>query len=195
MKKKRIITAAVVLGLLVLCLILLMRRGSEANTSQASRGISLALHGLTNIPTKGDVAVFFVTNAGPEHTSFSPDAFEYLKAEVWVTNSLRNKRRDGWLVWQSESTGNPRRGKWVNMRSVSFKSGASGLIAAPMLVTNAPWRLHFHCVERATGSQGIADRASDLFLHTSSVVTNGSARNQMTYSGRQYELISPELSQ
>jgi hypothetical protein len=192
--KTRTLVAAVAVALLALCLVLVMRHDSDSNPAQAPNGVSLAFHGLTNLPTKGNVAVFFVTNAGPERVAFSPDAFEYRDGQVWVTNSLRNQRRDGWLYWYHDLTGNLRLGNWYDFGG-DLEPGASALFAAPMLVTNAPWRLHFYCVEQATGVQGIADRTRDLVQHTASVITNGAARNQATFSGRRYYLISRELSQ
>ncbi len=191
--KARKLATSVGIALLFLCVFLLVRERPESNTSQTPKGVSLTFSGLTNIPTKGDFAVFFVTNAGPERVAFDPDALEFRDAGVWVTNSLRNKRRDAWLYWHRDSAGNLRLGNWYDFGG-DLGPGASALFAAPVLVTNAPWRLHFYCVEQATGVEGIVDRAGDLIQHTVSVITNGAARNQATFSGRRYYLISPELS-
>jgi hypothetical protein len=75
-----------------------------------------------------------------------------------------------------------------------LEAGAVATFAAPILITNAPWRLHFYCVEQAKGFPGLVDRAGDLIEHTVSVITNGAARNQATFSGKRYYLFSPEIS-
>jgi hypothetical protein len=149
--KKRTMAASVVVALLALCLFLLMRRGSDSNTTQAPRGVSLAFRGLTNLPTKGDVAVFFVTNAGPERVSFSPDAFEYRDAQAWVTNSLRNQRRDGWLYWYHDLTGNLRLGNWYDGSIAGFVGEMGDA------VPQAPWDFSLYdcsCRGDGTGRSG-----------------------------------------
>ena len=129
-----------------------------------------------------------MTNAGSRRTSFDPDGLEFRGSQPWVTNSLRNQRLDGWLYWYHDVDGNVRLGDWYDFGG-DLEPGGSATFAAPVLVTDAPWRLHFYCVEQATGVQGLVDRTGDLVQHVSSVITNGAARNQATFSGRQYYLI------
>ena len=179
-------------ALLAICLVFLLRRDPGSDTSQVPTGASLTFLGFTNLSVQGDIAVFLVTNAGPECVSFDPDAFEYSESGVWITNSLRNQRRDRWLYWYHDPNGRVILGSWYDFGGL-LEPGASALIGAPVLVTNTPWRLHFYCVEEATGVEGVVDRGHALAMHTASVVTNGMARNQRIFSGKRYHLISPNL--
>lgn len=192
--KKRTITASLTMAMLVIGLLLLVRRYSGTDPAEAPMGVLLSFHGRTNVPAKGDYALFSVTNAGSRRTSFEPDGLEYRDSQTWVTNSLRNQRRDDWLYWYHDAGGNVRLGNWYDFGG-DLDPGASATFAAPVLVTNAPWRLHFYCVEQATGVQGLVDRTGDLVQHTASVIKNRAARNQETFSGRRYYLMSPDLSQ
>lgn len=194
MKKRAITVSLAVALLLALGLLLLLRRYSGSHPAAAPTGVLLSFHGLTNVPAKGDYALFSVTNAGSRRTSFDPDGLEIRGSQPWVTNSLRNQRRDDWLYWYQDVDGNVRLGNWYDFGG-DLEPGDSATFAAPVPVTNAPWRLHFYCVEQATGVQGLVDRTGDVVQHVSSVITNGAARNQATFSGRRYYLTSPEISQ
>jgi hypothetical protein len=190
--KARGLLAFAAAALLAVCLIILLRRDSGSDTSQVPTGASLRFLGFTNLAAQGDVAVFLVTNTGPECVSFDPDAFEYSESGVWITNSLRNQYRDGWLYWYHDTNGSVVLGTWYDFGGI-LEPGTSARIGAPLLATNTPWRLHFYCVEEADGVQGVVDRGHALAMHTASVVTNGMARNQRIFSGKRYYLISPNL--
>ena len=192
--RKGIIVLLMVVALAALCVLTLHREGSDSKWTPVPRGVSLNFWGYTNIPTKGTVAMFLVTNEGTERFSIYPDAYEVLKGETWVTNSLRNKRLDGWLYWYHGLSNDLVLGSLYDFDGY-LDSGGSALFAAPMLVTNAPWRLHFYCVEQATGMQRIADRTGDLVQNTVGVLTNSPAGGRMTFGGKRYYLISPILSE
>lgn len=192
--KKKITTAGLVVASLAILMLLLARRYSTSYPAEAQRGVLLLFHGLTNVQGKNIYALFSVTNAGSQRTSFSPDGLEYRTSLAWITNSLRNKRRDDWLYWYQDASQNVRLGNWYDFDGY-LEPGATATFAAPILSTNTPWRLQFYCVEQATGLHGLTERTGDLIEHTTSVITKGAARNQTTFSGRRYYLFSPELSQ
>src|ERR1051326_117615 len=110
--KNRTITISLAVAVLAIGILVLLRRYSGSNPAAAPAGVLLSFHGLTNIPAKGDYAVFFVTNAGSRRTSFDPDGLEYRTSQTWVTNSLRNQRRDDWLYWHHDANGKVQLGKW-----------------------------------------------------------------------------------
>jgi hypothetical protein len=191
---RRIIPVLLAVALLVGGLLfLLLRRYSGSHPAGAPAGVLLSFQGLTNVPAKGRYAVFSVTNAGPSRTAFDPDGLEYRDSQAWVTNSLRNKRLDEWLYWYHDAKGIVRVGNWYDFGG-DLKPGASAAFAAPVMVTNAPWRLYFYCVEQATSVQGLVDRTGDLVQHAASFITNSAVGSQTTFSGRRYYLVSPEIS-
>jgi hypothetical protein len=191
--KKRTITVSLAVALLAIGFLLLLRRYSERNPAGAPAGVLLSFHGLTNVPAKGDYALFSVTNAGSRRVSFDPDGLEYRDSRTWITNSLRNQRRDNWLYWDHNANGNVQLGKWDDFGG-DLEPGASAMFGAPVLVTNAPWRLSFYCVEQAVGFRGVVDRTGDIAQRVSGVISNGAAGSQTTFSGRRYYLVSPEIS-
>jgi hypothetical protein len=162
--------------------------------SPASTGIKLVFIGLTNLPAKGNFAVFAVSNSGPERVAFNADAIAYRSSQGWTTNSLRNTTRRDWVCWFPDTNGNSRLGSWSDFGG-DLGPGSSAVFGAPVPVTNFVWRLDFYCVEKATGVPGLVDRTSDFAQHALSVLTNGAARNQETFSGRRYHVLGPEISQ
>jgi hypothetical protein len=190
--KNRTIAAWSAVGFLAIGL-LLLRRDSGPHPVGAPTGVLLSFDGITNVPVKGDYAIFSVTNGGSRRTAFSPIGLEYLNSKAWVTNSLLNRNRDDWLYWYNDLAGNVLLGNWYDFGG-DLKPGASATFAAPFPITNAPWRLHFLCKEQSAGIQGFVDRTGDVVQHTTSVMTNGAARNQVTFSGRYYYLMSPDIS-
>jgi len=195
-RTKTISLALAVLAVLVVGLLLLPRRycASKPVPAPAPTGVLLSFHGLTNLPLRGLYVLFSVTNAGSQRASFDPDSLAYRdsQTQTWVTNSLRNQRRDGWLYWRHDPDGLVRLGSWDDFGG-DLLPAASATFAAPVLVSNAPWRLSFYCVEQAVGVQGLVDRSGDLLQHVSGVITSGPAGSQTTFSGRRYYLVTPEI--
>jgi hypothetical protein len=185
--------SALVIVAVIAALLLLVRQTSGPVPGPTVPGVALALHGITNVAAKGTHVAFTVSNPGPQRVSFSPDAVEFFDGRGWITNSLRNMPRQDWLYWYQDLSGNLVVGNWYDWGG-DLEPGAVASFAAPVLITNAPWRLHFYCVEQAVGVQGLVDRTGDLVQHTVSVITDGAARNQATFSGRRYYLISPEIT-
>jgi hypothetical protein len=190
---KKYAVSALIVAALVATLVLLVRPNSGPPPASTVAGVALAFHGVTNVPAKGTYAAFTVSNTGPQSVAFSPDAVEYFDGRGWITNSLKNKSRRDWLYWYQDLTGKLRVGNWHDWGG-DLEPGAVAAFAAPILITNAPWRLHFYCVEQAKGITGLVDRTGDLIEQTVSVITNGAARNQTTFSGMRYYLISPEIT-
>lgn len=190
---KYAISALAIVGV-VAALFLLVRPTSGPAPRPTVPRVALALHGITNVAGEGTYVAFTVSNPGPRLVAFSPDAVEFFDGRGWITNSLRNMPRLDWLYWYQDLSGNLRVGNWHDWGG-DLEPGAVATFAAPVLITNAPWRLHFYCVEQATGFQGLVDRTGDLLQHTASVLTNGAARNQGTFSGKRYYLISPQITQ
>ena len=195
--KKSAVSALIVVAV-VATLVLLVRPTSGPPPAPTGPGVALAFHGVTNVPAAGTYAAFTVSNAGPQRVSFSPDAVEYFDGRGWITNSLRNmsnKSQRDWLYWYQDLTGKLHVGNWQDWGG-GLEPGAVATFAAPILITNAPWRLRFYCVEQAQalGIPGLVDRTGDLIRNTASVITNGAAGNLTTFSGNRYYLISPEIN-
>jgi hypothetical protein len=190
---KQYAISALIIVAVVAALLLLVRPTSSPFSAPTVPGVALAFHGGTNVPAKGTYAAFTVSNAGPQRVSFSPDAVEYFDGRGWITNSLRNKSRRDWLYWYQDLTGKLHVGNWQDWGG-GLEAGAVATFAAPILITNAPWRLHFYCVEQAMGIPGLVDRTGDLIKNTASVITNGAAGNLTTLSGKRYHLVSPEIT-
>lgn len=190
---KKYLLATLIAAALVLAVVL-VRVYSVPRLGPAALGVRLAFVGLTNVPSRGRFAVFIVTNAGPERVAFDPDALEYRVPQGWATNSLRNQTRRDWLCWHQDPAGGLKLGKWDDFGS-DLRSGMSVRFGAPVTITDAVWRLDFYCVEQATGVQGFRDRVGDLVQRTVSVITNGVARDETTFTGRRYHLLSPEISE
>jgi hypothetical protein len=180
-------------ALLILAALLLLV-SSPPPGPRTSTGIQLAFIGLTNLPTKGNFAVFAVSNPGPERVSFNPDAIAYRSSQGWTTNSLRNTTRRDWVYWEQDTNGNSSLARWYDFGG-DLGPGSSAVFGAPVPVTNSVWRLDFYCVEEATGIEGMVGRVSDFTQNTLSDLTNGAAGNIKTWRGRRYHIMSPEISQ
>ena len=188
--KKYAVSTLIVVAV-VATLVLLVRPTSGPPPAPTVPGVALSFHGLTNVPAKGTYVAFTVTNAGPQRVSFLLDAVEYFDGRGWITNSLRNmsnKSQRDWLYWYQDLTGKLHVGNWQDWGG-GLEAGAVATFAAPILITNAPWRLHFHCVE-----QEFVDRTGDFIKNTASVITDGGVGNLTTFSGKRYYLISPEIA-
>jgi len=70
----------------------------------------------------------------------------------------------------------------------SLEPGAGFVLQVPVAITNAAWRIRLHCHERATGLDGLADRAKDKF----EAITSNTIRTR--YSGRIY-YVTNEIRQ
>jgi hypothetical protein len=174
---KRVIRIAALLACALLVVIatrLLRRSGStEQQTPQGVTAISL---GVTNAENGRRFAIFQLTNGTRTEVGFLIEAFEQLapgESNQWTRTTLRGAGRS-----------------WINEWSGALKNmlapGSTYTFAAPPPVTNAAWRIVFRCFER----QALRDRSRELVLG----FTNSSARNDRVFSGRNYQVITPDVA-
>jgi len=168
-----IIACVAVISLVVGVVLLLRRPVTNANTSRP-QDASLEFIGFTNVPIKGQYAMFRLTNGTRAQIVCVPDAVEQLNEGVWrrtpLTGRARRVLRD-WIGVQEE-----------------VKPGEAFTFSAPPPITNAAWRLIFLCQERAA----VTDTTSDLVRHI--IDTNAAAHQDRRFSGRRYSVTTPEVS-
>lgn len=118
----------------------------------------------------GRFAAFHLTNASPLRVNYFADSID-----VWT--------EDGWQTNRQLMTPT----NWPHF-GTSFGPGESGVFYVPS-PTNSKWRIRLGFQEHATGWQGYRDRFDDYRAN------RGNTTKMETFSGRRYELSSPEVTQ
>jgi hypothetical protein len=163
-------------------------RGSRFSSTPSSGSppiheASLVFIGFTNIPAKGDRAVFSCTNGSAKPICFLVENFDTASSGSWKTNRLDNGDRKGGLTeeakrWLSGFIGTPSR----------LGPNEGSIFYAPSPVTNTAWRVRFLYVEQTVGDRIRKLTIGGVELPADSVIANGEY-----FTGRRYKLLSSEI--
>ena len=115
-------------------------------------------------------AAFCLSNASPLRATYGAESVEVWTEAGWQTNWLR---------------GTPT--NWLHFSS-GFGPGQSSIFLVPP-PTNSKWRIRLGLQEHATGWDGYRDRFDDYRVNR-----RNTTKREM-FSGRRYELTSPEVTQ
>jgi hypothetical protein len=168
-----IITCGAVLSAVVGVVLLLRRPVTNTQTSRP-QDASLDFVGFTNVPIKGQYAMFCLTNGTRVPIVCVPDAVEQLNEGAWMRTPLTGRARRvlrDWIGVQEE-----------------LRPGEAFTFSVPPPTTNAAWRLIFLCQERAP----VTDTASDLVRHVTD--TNAASHQDRRFSGRRYFVTTPKVA-
>jgi hypothetical protein len=159
--------------ILVVAVLLVSRRPS--GTPAALNDASLLLIGFTNIPSKGRHATFCLTNNTTKHIAFIPDSREQMVAGAWQRTPLSGRARRAVR-------------DWIGLREeLSSHEAFTFYVQTP--TNSGTWRLVFMCQER----EPVKDGVRDVYQHVTD--TNAAALQSRVFSGRQYFLRSPEVTE
>jgi len=172
---KRSISIVCLAVALVVGTVLVLRQSARGIRPSYLQDVLLRFVGFTNVPTKGQHAMFCLSNSTTAHIVCVPDSIEQSNAGAWVPTPL---------------TGRARRTvrDWVGVKE-ELRPGEAFTFLVPPPTTNGAWRLSFLCQERAI----ITDAASDLVRHVTD--TNAAAHQDRQFSGRRYFVTTPEVTQ
>jgi hypothetical protein len=153
--------------------------GSCRSTPSEAR---LFVIGLTNIPGRGDFAIFACTNQSATPICFLVDSYDEISGGTWKTNCLDDGKgaiKAEARIWLSQFIGTPSR--------MEVNSGA--VFYVPVPVTNNAWRARFLCVEQTMGDRlrQVVGFDAELSAHT---IVLGKGQY---FSGRSYKLLSTEI--
>lgn len=118
----------------------------------------------------GRFAAFCLSNASPLRTTYFAESIDVWTETGWQTNRL---------------VGTPT--NWPHFGG-GFEPGQSSVFYVPS-PTNSKWRIRIGFQEHATGWQGYRDRFEDYRANRDNTT------KRETFSGRRYELSSPEVTQ
>jgi hypothetical protein len=117
-------------------------------------------------------AILCITNTTSVELAYSADSIDYLTSEGWSNNDIMSS-------WLSP----------LRHFGDTLKPSEGRTILLPVSRSNLTWRLHFTIVEMAPNYPFNAIGISDLFRVAKT------QNHTRTFSGREYELISPEISE
>jgi len=168
---KRFVTIGCLLVCLIVALSLLWPHGTADSKTQQSG--SFVLLGFTNFPAAGRPAVFCLTNGTRSEFAYCPEAIEQRTKTGWITNRVP--------PWPSG---------WIGLRSV-LAPAQSITFYVPVVTSSVPWRLSLVCAESA----GATERARNFVRSVRESICAGRETVSRTFSGRRYEILSPEVSE
>jgi hypothetical protein len=155
------------------CLAVFAIRGCSSSP-QFERDASLLLLGFTNRPAANS-AIFFLTNNTRAHLACIPEAFEQIQAGTWVRTSLTG--------YGSRVVRN-----WVGVKEELLPHEAF-TFSVPPPTNGGTWRLIFMCQEQTQ----VVDPVVDTVRHITD--TNAMKTQLRQFSGRRYDVTSPEVPQ
>lgn len=164
----------VTIGCLLVCLIallLLLWPNAPASSKAQQTGPHLFL-GFTNLPAAGRHAVFCLTNGTESEFAYHTEFIMESTETGWTTNRPP--------PWPSG---------WIGLQSL-LPPALSHTFYVPAPTSSFPWRLQFVCQPSA----GWAERTRDFVSSVKASVAAGSPAWSRTFSGRRYEILSPEVS-
>jgi hypothetical protein len=174
-----------VLAFLACAIFLLSPMNWWRHRGTAMRQASLIFHGFTNVPAKGDRAIFSLTNDSTKTICFLVDSFDTLSSGSWEAHRLDTGDGKGTLTaeatqWLLGFIGTPNR--------LSPHQGKVFYVPAP--VTNVAWRVRFLCVEETLGDT-VRNHTTQITTLPTNAVTSG---NGEWFTGRHYKILSTEIS-
>jgi len=174
-----------ILALLVGAIFLLLAINGWRDRSTAMQRASLIFFGLTNVPGKGELGIFFCTNDSTKPICFLVENFDTSFSGSWETHRLDNGDGKGSLTgeasqWLRGFIGTPSR----------LNPHEGKVFYVPPPVTNSSWRVRFLCVEQTFGDRIRKHTIGGVELPPDAV-TSG---NGDWFTGRRYKLLSAEIS-
>ena len=172
---KRALIISGLAAMLIVMVLFLSQHPSDTPEPSASRDATILLVGFTNLSDKGRHAIFCFTNDTRAPIVLVPDSLEQLVDGAWVRAPLSGRARR--VV-----------SDWIGLRE-ELPPGKAFHFHVPTAANDGKWRLVFMCQERAR----VRDGVSDVYRHVTN--TNAAALQSRVFSGRQYFLTSPEVSE
>jgi hypothetical protein len=171
--KKLIIIVCLVLTL-GLGVVLLAKRVRAVAGSSLTWDASLLFLGFTNHPA-GSFAVFCLSNSTWAHIACVPQAIEQAKAGTWARTPLTG-------------AGSRALRDWIGFRD-ELKPGEAFTFQLPRPTNGAAWRVILTCQEQSP----VVDPVYDTVRHLTD--TNAMNNQLRQFSGRRYDVTSPEVAE
>lgn len=174
-----------ILALAIGAIFLLLAINGWRDQGRATHEASLVFLGFTNVPGKGERAIFFCTNDSTKPICFLVENFDTSFSGVWETHRLDTRDGKGSLTgeasqWLGGFIDTPKR----------LDPQEGGVFYVPPPVTNATWRVRFLCVEQTVGDR-IRNHTIGGVELPPDAVTSG---NGEWFTGRRYKLLSTNVS-